>query len=49
MLLLFFCINENEIFELAVSKNVICKIFKDEKNLTKNLHDFEIELGILAW
>ena len=44
-----FCINENEIFELAVSKNVNCKIFKDEKNLIKNLHDFEIELGILAW
>lgn len=44
-----FCIKENEIFELAVSKNVNCKIFKDEKNLIKNLYDFEIELGILAW
>ena len=48
MLLLFFE-KENEIFELAVSKNVNCKMFKDDKNLIKNLNDFDIEMFPLWW
>ena len=44
-----FCIKENEIFDLALSKNVKCKIFKDNKDLINNLNSCNIDLGILAW
>ena len=43
------CIEKNNIYELSMSQNTPCKLFKDEKDLAIYLKTINFDLGVLAW
>ena len=44
-----FCTKEDEIYNLALNRNLNCKIFANEQAAAAEIKELHVEIGILAW